>query len=154
MQYITIDSSVKSVLLWNRWIRLFMSVFLLAYGIRYFYKAYEGAGTLYYSLGVMALVGGVLILFYFIRGPYLKVNGTGLKFKLSLRDTEHTILWRNLVGIRFENSIVYFQLFQGEFWGNKACVETRCGYSRYSSSRGRRVRCLLDIKTIPLRQII
>lgn len=116
MQYITIESTVKSAAIWSKWFRLFIGVFLIAYGFTYFTRGEDPAGILYYSLGVMALVGGTLTIFYFIKGPYLRVDQDTLKFKLSLRDTEHTIFWNSIDSIRFEKRKVFFQIIDEGEW--------------------------------------
>ncbi|MDW3192458.1 MAG: hypothetical protein R8G66_08835 [Cytophagales bacterium] len=116
MQYITIESPAKKTVVWSRGVRLFLGLFLVIYGFTYFTRGEDPASLLYYSLGVMALVGGTLTLFYYVKGPYLRVNSNELKFKLSLRDSEHTISWLSLQSIRFEKRNVYFEVIDKGEW--------------------------------------
>lgn len=116
MQYITIESSVKSTVVWSRWFRLFIGSFLVIYGLTFFSRGEDPASILYYSLGVVILIGGVLTLIYFVRGPYFRADNNELRFKLSLRDSEHTILWDSLQSIRFEKRNVYFHVADKGEW--------------------------------------
>ncbi len=115
MQYITIESSVRSAFIWSKWFRLILAIILLLFSISYFLRAYAADLLIYYSLSVMSLAGGVLVFINFFKGPFLIVNSDGLQFKVTLRDSVHKISWEQLQGIRIENKIVHFQMIEGEW---------------------------------------
>ena len=47
---------------------------------------------------------------------WCNANNNELKFKLSLRDSEHTISWDSLQSIRFEKRNVYFKVIDKGEW--------------------------------------
>lgn len=113
MQYITIESSVKSTFLWKKWVRLLLGLILFALGFSYLSRAIEGDLILYYSLSMLAFVCGVLSLMQIYKGPFLKATEEGLQFKSTMKDAIHRLSWDQLRAIRFENRIVHFEIDKG-----------------------------------------
>lgn len=115
MQYITIESSVKSTFFWRKWVRLLLGLILIALGFSYLSRAIEGDLILYYSLSVLGFVCGVLSLLQIYKGPFLKATDEELQFKATMKDAIHRVSWDQLMAIRFENRIVHFEMDKGSW---------------------------------------
>ncbi len=127
MQYITIESSVKSTWLWKKWTRLLLGFILIAFGFSYLSRAIAGDLTLYYSLSVLAFVCGVLSLIQLYNGPFLKANGEELQFKVSMKDAIHRLSWDQLSAIRFDNRIIRFETDKGDWPVHFNCSKENFG---------------------------
>ena len=127
MNYITVDAGLKTTFIYSRILRVILGGWLIYYGFDYFLLREVSFVIPSAIISLVAVSAGVALIYFSIKGPYLKVNEDNLQFKLHLRDKPHQMAWSEIKSLKFDDRRTHIELPIGTYLAQFNCSKENFG---------------------------